>query len=79
MSDQADILISFTLSEEESRTYGIVKFDNHVVKQRNVIYKRMKFNVCCPRDEASLYTLAEYCQYKALHDEIMRQDHHGEP
>ena len=48
MGDQADdILASFSLSAEESKTYGIVKskFDNYFLKRRNVIYERAKFNM----------------------------------
>jgi len=82
MGDQADdILASFSLSAEESKTYGIVKskFDNHFVKRRNVIYERAKFNMRRQREGesvdtfvTSLYTLAEHCQYGVLHDEMIR-------
>ena len=46
MGDAADdILKSFHLTEEESKTYGTVKdkFDNHFIKKRNVIYERARF------------------------------------
>ena len=82
VGDQADdILASFSLSAEESKTYGIVKskFDNYFVKRRNVIYERAKFNMRRQREGesvdafvTSLYALAEHCQYGALHDEMIR-------
>jgi len=50
MGDAADdILKSFQLTEEQSKTYATVKekFDNHFVKKHNVIYERARFNQRC--------------------------------
>ena len=80
MGDQADdILHSFALSEENRKSYQMVKskFDDHFVKRRNVIFERAKFN----RQEGgesvdtfitALYSLAEHCGYSELHDEMIR-------
>ena len=68
--DADDILRSFRLSAAESKKYDTVKakFDAHVMKRRNVIYERAKFNLRRPGDGESvdsfitaLYGLAEYC------------------
>ena len=82
MGDQADnILSSFSLSADDSKKYAPVKakFDGHFVKRRNVIYERARFNMRRQQEgEAadsfitSLYSLAEHCQYGALHDEMIR-------
>ena len=82
MGDQADdILSSFSLSADDSKKYTPVKakFDGHFVKRRNVIYERTRFNMRRQQEgEAadsfitSLYSLAEHCQYGALHDEMIR-------
>ena len=82
MGDQADdILRSFTLSDNDRKSYAIVKskFDNHFIRRRNVIFERAKFNR--RRQEESepvetfitaLYALAEHCGYGDLHDEMIR-------
>ena len=82
MGDEADdVLRSFRLSEEERKQYATVKqkFDNHFVKKRNVIYERAKFNMRKQESGESvdafitdLYALAEYCEYGALHYEMIR-------
>ena len=82
MGDHADdILSSFSLSADDSKKYAPVKakFDGHFVKRRNVIYERARFNMRRQQEgEAadsfitSLYSLAEHCQYGALHDEMIR-------
>ena len=82
MGDQADdILKSFHLSEAEGKQYATVKmkFDNHFVKRRNIIYERARFNRRKQEEGetvdafiTSLYTLAEHCKYDALHDEMIR-------
>ena len=82
MGDEAeDILRSFGLSEEDSKKYDTVvaKFESHFVKRRNVIFERAKFNMRKQKEgEAvdtfvtALYTLAEYCEYGALHDQMIR-------
>ena len=48
MGDEADdILRSFGLSEPDSKKYDVVlaKFEAHFIKRRNVIFKRVKFNM----------------------------------
>ena len=72
MGDEADdILKSFSLEEEDSKKYHIVKgkFESHFVKRRNTIYERAKFNqrkqeVGEPVDNVSLHfgrTLPVWC------------------
>ena len=84
MGDEADdILCSFSLSEESKKVYAPVKekFESDFVKRRNVIFKRVKFNMR-KQDEnepvdrfiTDLYALAEHCTYVRLHDEMIR-DH----
>ncbi len=82
MGDESDdILRSFSLSEEDRKKYKVVKekFDAHFVKRRNTIYERAKFNLRKlepgePVDAfiTDLYSLAEHCEYGALHDELIR-------
>ena len=82
MGDQADdILHSFALSEENRKSYQMVKskFDDHFVKRRNVIFERAKFNRLIQEGGESvdtfitaLYSLAEHCGYSELHDEMIR-------
>ena len=79
MGDQADdILMSFGLSAGERKKYDTIKEKSHFVKKRNVIFEWIKFNQR-KQDEGesmdtfitSLYSLAEYCQYRALHDDMI--------
>ena len=82
MGDEADdILSSFRLSEEHSKTFEVVKarFESFFVKKRNVIYERARFNLRRQEDGESvasfindLYALAEHCGYGELHDEMIR-------
>ena len=82
MGDQADdILHSFALSEENRKSYQMVKskFDDHFVKRQNVIFERAKFNRRIQEGGESvdtfitaLYSLAEHCGYSELHDEMIR-------
>ena len=82
MGDQADdILRSFTLTDEERKSYPTVKsnFDNHFIQRRNVIYERAKFNRRRQEENepveafiTALYSLAEHCGYGNLHDEMIR-------
>ena len=82
MGDQADdILRSFTLSEEDRKSYERVKtkFDTYFVQRRNVIFERAKFNRRTQEEGVSvetfitaLYTLVEHCGYGDLHDEMVR-------
>ena len=82
MGDEADdILGSFRLSEEEGKTFDVVRarFENFFVKKRNVIYERARFNLRRQEEGESvasfindLYALAEHCGYGELHDEMIR-------
>ena len=80
-SDADDVMLSFHLREDDACDYGKVKdrFDRHFVKKRNVIYERARFNTRCQgKDESvdafvtALHSLAQYCNYKELHDEMIR-------
>ena len=82
MGDEADdILRSCTLTDEAWTRYTGVRdaFHNYFTRRRNVIFERAKFNL--RRQEpgesvdtfiTSLYSLAEHCNYGALHDEMIR-------
>ena len=55
------------------------KFERHFIKKRNVIFERPKFNFCVQNKGESaenlitdLYTPAEHCLFRALHDELIR-------
>ena len=82
MGDEADdILRSFKLSDADAKKYSEVKakFEEHFIKKRNVIYERAKFNSRKqeegePVDSfiTDLHALAEHCEYKDLHDEMIR-------
>ena len=80
MGDKAnDILSSFGLSEDDQKKFSVVrdKFENHFVKQRNVIFERAKFNSRKQlQDETvdsfitDLFCLAEHCVYGQLRNEM---------
>ena len=82
MGDEADdILNSFTMSDDDREKYDAVKakFEGHFIIKRNVIFERAKFNLRVQKEGESadnfitdLYTLAEHCQFGALHDELIR-------
>ena len=82
MGDETDdILRSFNLSDANVKKYSVVKgkFEDHFIKKRNVIYERAKFNSHKqeegkPVDSfiTDLYALVEHCDYKDLHDEMIR-------
>ena len=82
MGDEADdILRSFGLSADDSKKYSVVKgkFESHFVPRRNVIFERAKFNQRRQEDGETvdafitdLYRLAEYCDYKVLQGEMIR-------
>ena len=82
MGDEADdILRSFKLSDTDVKKYRVVKekFEDHFIKKRNVIYERARFNSRKqekgePVDSfiTDLHALAEHCDYKDLHDEMIR-------
>ena len=80
-SNAEDILVSFNLSEDDRKDYDTVerKFEDHFVVRRNTIYERAKFNQRKQQEgesvdtfNTSLYHLAEYCNYRDLHDEMIR-------
>ena len=53
------------------------KFESHFVPQRNVVFERAKFNQRRQEDGEAvdafiLYRLVEYCDYKVLQDELIR-------
>ncbi len=82
MGSEADeILTSFGLTAEESKSYNTVirKFNSFFVIKRNVIFERAKFN--SRKQEAgesvesfitALYALVEHCAYQVLKDEMIR-------
>ena len=82
MGEEADdILYSFGLTEDERKSCTTVptKFEAHFVKRRNPIYERAKFNMRRQEEGesvdsfiTSLYRLAEHCNYRELHNEMIR-------
>ena len=69
------------MTDEHRNEYECVKskFDEHFVPRRNVIFERAKFNMRRQEESESvdayitdLYTLAEHCDYGALHNEMIR-------
>ena len=54
------------------------KFEDHFIKKRNVIYEGTRFNSRKQEGEpvdsfiTDLHALAEHCNYKDLHDEMIR-------
>lgn len=82
MGDEADdILHSFKLSEEDSKSYQTVRdrLNTLFIKKRNIIYERAKFNLRRQEEGepvdtfvTDLYALAEHCGFKTLHDEMIR-------
>ena len=82
MDNEADdILRSFGLSAEDSKKYSVVigKFESHFVPRRNVVFERAKFNQRRQEDGETvdafimdLYRLAEFCDYKVLQGEMIR-------
>ena len=82
MGDKAeDILRSFGLKDEDKKKYKVVRdrYEAYFVKKRNVIYERAKFNLRKQEDGepvddfvTSLYSLAQYCNFGDLHDEMIR-------
>ena len=76
-----DIMACFGLTTEERDQYVIVKakFDSQFVIRRNAIFERAKFNRRCQEEGelvdsciTALLCLAEYCEYGALNDEMIR-------
>ena len=76
-----DILQSFRLSADDEKKYETVKnkFKAYFIKRRNPIFERAKFNSRKqddgePVDDfiTDLYTLAKHCEYRELHDQMIR-------
>ena len=76
-----DILHSFHLSQEDAKKYNTVKekFEAYFVNKRNVIYERARFNQRTQQPDepvdsfiTDLHGLAEFCEYGALHDQLIR-------
>ena len=81
MEEEADdILYSFGLSDDDRKKYYTVSYKSeaHFVKRRNYLQMK-KFNMRRqeegePVDSfiTSLYRLAEHCNYRDLHDEMVQ-------
>ncbi|XP_069110194.1 uncharacterized protein [Argopecten irradians] len=76
-----DIIKSFGLSDEDSKTYDKVveKFDNYFITRRNTIFERARFNHRRQNEGESaenfimaLYALVEHCEYGELKSEMIR-------
>ena len=82
MGDEADdILQSFDLSETDRKKYKNVKdkFEGHFAIKRNILFEKAQFNMRVQQEGESvdsfitdLYTLAEFCVFGKLHDELVR-------
>eukprot|EP00117_Sycon_ciliatum_P036471 scpid23188/ scgid27451/ Retrovirus-related Pol polyprotein from transposon opus; Protease; Reverse transcriptase; Endonuclease len=82
MGDEADdLLLSFHLSDQDADNYDIVfqKFADHYGRKRNLVYERAKFHQRSQQPGESidgyitdLFRLAERCNFKQLHDEMIR-------
>ena len=82
MGDEAeDIILSFNLTEEDSKKYSVMKdkFESYFVKRKNIIYQRVNFNAREQEDGesvdtfiTSLYSLAEKCVFVNLYDDMIR-------
>ena len=80
-SDADDVMLSFHLTDDQACDYSLVKekFTRHFVKKRNIIYERARFNTRCQEKDESvdsfvtaLHNLAQHCDYRNLHDEMIR-------
>ena len=81
MGDEADdILQSCGLNETDRTRYKSVKdgFEGNFIIKRNVIFERARFNMRFQQEGESvdsfitdLYTLAEFCVFGDLHDELI--------
>ncbi|XP_065190865.1 uncharacterized protein LOC135821797 [Sycon ciliatum] len=82
MGDDADDLpLSFHLSDQDADNYDIVfpKLADHYGRKRNLVYERAKFHQRSQQPGESidgyitdLFRLAERCNFKQLHDEMIR-------
>ena len=80
--DAEDIMASFVFADEsDAHKYDAVKakFNSHFVAKKNVIYERAKFNQRAQGQDESvenfitaLHSLAEFCEYGSLKDEMIR-------
>ena len=77
-----DILSSLTLSDEDKKTYQPVigSFESHFVQRLNPIYERARFNQRKQEQGetvdsflTALHSLAEYCQYGNMKEEMIRE------
>ena len=82
MGAEADkIFRSLKLTTAQAKKYDTVieKFTSHFIKKRNVLYERARFNMRRQEEGESvdafvtdLYSLAEHCGFKDLHDQLIR-------
>src|SRR3989442_1138333 len=83
MGDRADDVFrtfKFVKDDDKKKLDKVTeKFDRYFCSRRNVIYERALFNSRIqeegePVDDfiTALYKLAEYCEYRDLHDEMIR-------
>ncbi|XP_050516691.1 uncharacterized protein LOC126891558 [Diabrotica virgifera virgifera] len=79
-AEAEEIITQFNLTPAQ-QVYSIIieKFDAHFIPQKNVIFKRFKFNTPSQQPGESvdayitaLHSLAEHCSYGALKDELIR-------
>ncbi len=80
-SEAEEIVASFGLSDADLKKWKPVtdKLNDYFVPKRNIIFERAKFNQraqlmgeTVDSFVTSLHTLAETCQFGALHDELIR-------
>ena len=84
MGDEVnDKLQSFEMSTDDRKQYKAVKkkFEGHFMIKRNVIFGRARFSMNVQTDGESvdnfktdLYTLAEFCDFSDLRDELIRDE-----
>lgn len=82
MGDKADdILLSLNLREAQMADYNAViqAFETHFVVRRNIVYERATFHRRYQKEGESveefitdLHKLAKFCNFGALHDEMIR-------
>ena len=80
-ADAEEILITFGLTEDESKSYAVVKqrFQDYFLKMTNIIFERAQFNLRCQKEGepaaefvTDLYKKAETLNYGQLKDELIR-------
>ncbi|CAL8139314.1 unnamed protein product [Orchesella dallaii] len=82
MGEKADeILASFNLAAADATKFDkvIAAFETYYIGKRNIVYERARFGLRSQEEGetiesylTSLHTLAEYCNYGALKDELVR-------